>query len=135
MVNTPGVGGYLLAWLVSVLAFSVELAVLWDDGTGGLWDGFVFLVWLVGLASLPFAAVGVPVVHFMCRAVEAQAVHVLAAGAVGWLSLGLLPVLAGDPGGVLAGLALAGPAALGRLAVVPLVWDRRRNSAAAALTG
>lgn len=135
MPNTPGTCGYLQAWAVSVMAFSVELAVLWDDDVGSLWDGFVFLVWMVGLVSLPFGVVGILVVHFLCRAVEAQAVHVLAAGAAGWACLAVPFLVFGEPGGVLVGLAVSGPTALGRLVVVPLVWDRRRNWATQVATG
>ena len=133
--STPGIGGYLLAWLVSVLVFTAVLEVGLDDPVDNGFTDFVVLAWGVGIYSLPFALVGIPVVHFLGRSVRAQSVHVLAAGAVGWACLGLLPLLAGEPEAAVLGLALAGPTALGRLAVVPLVWDRRRNSAAPALTG
>lgn len=133
-VNTPGVGGYLLAWLVSALAFSMELALLAGKGLGVLLDVSVAMVLLLVLLSVPFAVAGILVVHLSCRRVEAQSVHVLAAGAFGWACLGLVPLQGAEPEGFLVGLALGGPAALGRLAVVPLVW-RRRNWVARAMTG
>lgn len=133
--NTPGVRGYLLAWLVSVLVFSLEVVVLSGEGIVDLLVGFVVIAGVTGLFSVPFAAIGVPVVHFSCRRVEAEAVHVLAAGTVGWVSFAALPLFNGDPWAALGGLVLGVPTALGRLAVVPLVSRRRRNWAAPALTG
>ncbi len=131
--NTPGTCGYLQAWAVSVMAFAVELLVMsgWTSELGAL-PGLMFLV---AVFSLPYAPAGVLVVHLLCASIESQAVHVLAAGAAGWACLAIPSVLSGELAGIFTGLALAGPTALGRLVVVPLVGDRRRNWAAQVATG
>ncbi|XBB66436.1 hypothetical protein ABFU82_20335 [Nocardioides sp. WV_118_6] len=130
--NTPGPGGYALAWLVSVLL--VDAAVVLGTDLGGPPAGLadaVIALWAVGVSgaffSLPIAIPGVLMVHLACRAVPAQWVHVAAAGLVGLAPAVMLIVATGEPPEL--GLALlAGSTALGRLVVVPLVW-RRRDSA------
>ncbi|WP_436701951.1 hypothetical protein [Nocardioides sp. BYT-33-1] len=145
MVTTPGVGGYLVAWLVSVLAFTLGL-LPWlhmprAEGPG--WSETIVTLYAVGIFSIPFACIGVPLVHFACREIRSQWVHVLCAGVVGWLSLVVPGILfgadpsvgdsrTGPPDELFVGaLILGGSTALGRLAVVPLVWLRRaaRDSA------
>lgn len=109
MKNTPGLGGYLAAWAVSIVVFA----------------------YYASFFSVPFAAVGIPLVHLACRKADAQWVHVLVAGAVG-----LLPMIvfgfAGDPTALGAPLVPVATA-IGRWSVVPLVDRRRRATGAMAV--
>lgn len=144
MVNTPGAGGYLVAWALTCLGLSCVIAggTAWEvagddyDGDGPLSAAlgvFVLSCFFSSLMSLPFAAIGIPVVHLVCRKVAAQWVHVLAAGLAGLSPFLLVSLLSGEwwwfPYA-----AVAPAAALGRLAVTPCV-RHRRNSAASAATG
>ncbi|GAA1506444.1 hypothetical protein GCM10009788_07880 [Nocardioides humi] len=122
MPNTPGIGGYLMAWLVSILALPPLLAAAFKEPLG---PGMAVVVGMYAAAnSVPFACIGIPVVHLACRRVRSQSIHVVAAGAVGWVSAVLL--MWPDPGYTSFAIALAGSTACGRLVVVPLVWRRRR---------
>ncbi|WP_215814195.1 hypothetical protein [Pimelobacter sp. 30-1] len=125
MPNTPGAGGYLLAWVASVLAFSAALGTL----AGGL--GMTLLVAVyASVCSVPFAVVGILLVHFGCRGVRSQAAHVAAAGLAGAVSA---IVLVGPyPEALGLALVLGSATAFGRLVVVPLVWRRRDSAASAA---
>ena len=116
-VNTPGVGGYLAAWLVSVGTFAVLLAL-----GSRTFDPLVAGVLLVAVlvVSTPFAVVGMLAVHFLCRHVGAQWVHVVAAGVAGFVAFCWVNLLLG----VLVG----GATAFGRASVVPMVDERRRDS-------
>ena len=124
-MNTPGVGGYVVAWLVSVLGFSAELALSMSDGAPyllvlALSTAFAMVI------SLPFAGAGIELVHLACREVPAQALHVAAAGVAGACA-GVLLMATGC--GWLCVPLLAAPTALGRLVVVPMVWRRRAAAA------
>jgi hypothetical protein len=130
MKNTPGPAGYLLAWVAS--AAVVDLAFVGDTVVNGggpvseaipalLFYGYVTMVF-----SAPFACVGIPLVHFTCRNVSAQWVHVVVAAAAGWTPVVTLSLIAGQGPGFGDGLALLPIAtAIGRWSVVPLVWRRR----------
>ncbi len=148
-INTPGFGGYLLAILISAVAFDLELVVvaalsgdLWGDPaavggtvgpfTGlGLWAAVVLLPFVI-LVALPVGAAGALMVHLCCHRVSRQSVHVLAAfcSAYGvaaglWLTGGwmaLTPIELVQAFGSLLPVALA--AATGRLLVIPLVRAR-----------
>jgi hypothetical protein len=132
---TPGVAGYLLSVAVSVLitALVTALEILVVGGPIQASAAFVECLVLAGLLSVPIAPVGVLLVHLACRRVEAQWVHVLAAGLAGLLS-GLAFSALVDVGGsdVLAiwplTLALGFATAVGRASVigrVPGVRARR----------
>ncbi|MEV5000419.1 hypothetical protein [Nocardioides sp. LML1-1-1.1] len=130
-VNTPGVGGYVVAWLVSVVVFVVALLLMigesgWPPEDAGYLFVFVLLV------SVPFAVPGILLVDRACRDIPSQLPHVLLAAGAGGLSGVVLFLLA--PGLVLTPPVLAVATGLGRAAVVPLVWHRR-NSAVPAVTG
>jgi hypothetical protein len=144
MVNTPGAGGYLIAWALTCLGLScviaggtaVEVAGdSYDSGSpfSAALGVFVLSCFFSSLMSVPFAAIGIPVVHLACRKVAAQWVHVVVAGLVGLSPFLLVSLLSGEwwwfPYG-----AVAPAAALGRLGVTPFVWHRR-NSAAPVPTG
>ena len=80
--TTPGLAGYWLAVLVSigVTALSISLQSLPDDGLWGAAAVFVIGSVYVTIFALPTAPIGVLLVHFACRRVQDQRVHVLAAG-------------------------------------------------------
>ena len=123
--HTPGVAGYALAVLVSVVVVVVAIGVL-EGGEPTLAADLrtgLGLVGLVGALGLPFAVPGVLVVHLCCRRVPEQWVHVVAAGFAGLVAglvLDVLAVWAEAP------LVLATATAVGRWSVVPLVLRRRR---------
>lgn len=135
--NVPGVGGYLLAWLVSCLAFSLGIAVWWAtaDGYGGLADlpltTFVLGCYVVPISIL-FAVPGILFVHVVCREVRTQWVHVAVAGAAGAAEMLMVASWVTDTltEGVPAILVLGASAALGRWVVVPLVRGRRKDAIA-----
>lgn len=135
--STPGLLGYALAWIASVVAvialtggwLVAEAVVDIAAGTAGADSLLVALEWTVLTGyfatfwSAPFALVGIPLVHLLCRRIGAQWVHVLAAGGAGLLPLVLMRVLVGE--WELGWALVAACTALGRLAVVPVVWRRR----------
>lgn len=129
MENTPGPGGYVIAWAVSVTVFAVLFVGVASiqDGLGlGSAIGAVFVYGaFIACFSTPFAAVGIPAVHLLCRRVRSQWVHVLTAGFVGLLPTvffaGLLQGAGGRGWFLLVPLATA----IGRWSVVPLVSKRR----------
>ncbi len=125
--NTPGLGGYLLAWLVSVVAFAtaiVTIGALEQPVPLGERLPLVagFTVW-VGVVSLLLAPWAMPVVHYTCRHLDAQLLHVFTAGVAGAVVGVLFCLLV--PGFILFAPYLPLATALGRAAVVPLVWTRR----------
>ena len=128
MENTPGPAGYLLAWAVSVVVFAALFAagtsVGEGTGAGTALGVFVIYGYVIGSLSIPFAVVGVALVHLACVRVPAQWVHVLAAGAVGLLPAALFLLV--DPS-LARWLAVGVPiaTAIGRWSVVPLVRRRR----------
>ncbi|HWU20187.1 MAG TPA: hypothetical protein VN088_01580 [Nocardioides sp.] len=128
MRNTPGPGGYLIAWVVSVVSFGVLLA-LWGlaAGDGELLDlasGAYLVTFFAFFYSIPFAAVGIPVVHLACRKVRAQWVHVVVAGLAG-LSPMVTFMLLGGPWDVMGAPVVPVATMIGRWCVVPLVTRRR----------
>ncbi len=126
-VGSPGVAGYIVADLVAVgaLALLLPLGVSPDVADYGV-GVMVVLIW-GGLGSIPLALIGCPVVHSCCLRVRSQAVHVLAAGLVGfWIVVLPIGVSSGDwlaPEGLFLGTATA----LGRAAVIPLARARMRS--------
>jgi hypothetical protein len=121
MVTTPGVGGYLVAWLVSVLVCGIWLFSP-DPVTPGAAVGAACLL---APFSAPFAGLGIVAVHVACRDVPAQWVHVLAAGLAGAATGAFWAVTLLFAQYQLIWVVGVATAA-GRLAVVPLVWLRRR---------
>ncbi|HWJ12016.1 MAG TPA: hypothetical protein VNS46_21715 [Nocardioides sp.] len=120
----------MLAWLMSCLVMVGAMGhVVLLTSEAPVADAAAWVViaaCFVPLYSLPFALVGVPLVHLVCRRVGAQWVHVVVAGLAGLLPLAVAGVMTGE---WVWGVAPVGACtALGRLAVVPLVW-RRRDSA------
>jgi len=120
--TSPGVRGYALALIVSLLTLAVEIAVVdaLEQGTAHDFVDVVIVVVLFG--AVPAAAIGsigAFVVHFVTRGASSQWPAVMLASAVG-LVAGLI-VWRGDFGvAVLLGVA----AAVGRLAVVPCARHR-----------
>lgn len=125
MPNTPGPGGYALAWLASVLIFGGGLVVASRPAWAELDAVLVVVLVATLIVSIPFAVVGVLVVHALCAPVEAQWFHVLVAGLVGSAAMVVTAVLSGDPAWLGIGPWLAATTALARAAVVPLVHRRR----------
>jgi len=132
--TTPGVGGYLLAYVISVLCFPFSagaVAAFIALPHGEL--GAVLLVIAVytsyaSLFSLPFAIVGIPLVHLLSRRFASQAAHVAITGgvtvmviAVGFAGVGA----ASFTEGLAIGAGIAVPTMTGRAAVIPLVRRRR----------
>ncbi|MEV5000420.1 hypothetical protein [Nocardioides sp. LML1-1-1.1] len=132
MPNTPGPGGYALAWLASVLIFGGGLVVASRPTRADL-DAVLIVVLVATLVvSIPFAVVGVLVVHVLCAPVEAQWFHVLVAGLVGYAATVVAASLSGDPDWFGIGPWLAATTALARAAVIPLVHRRRAAATAVA---
>ena len=136
--STPGLTGYLAGWAVSCLVMiggSAGIALADPSADQPLLDALAVLAlgsFWVPMYSLPFALVGIPLVHLACRRVDAQWVHVVAAGAAGLLPMVLVRQMTGEWIGGFALIALC--TAAGRLAVVPIV-RQRRDSAAPRATG
>lgn len=143
--NTPGPGGYVLAVAVSVLAMTttgggVALVALLLAGPG--WDGdlgSVLVVWayvtVVGMVvAVPFACVGVPAVHLLCRRQPSQRIHVVVTGAVtfvlvvAFFYVGNGLSFGGDPEPPMIAASLTAAATMaGRASVIPLVRRRRER--------
>lgn len=132
VVNTPGPGGYLFAWAVSVVAFAVLLLVALEPDPVPPQTVVWILVFLTPM-SAPFAVAGTLFVHCTCRDTQQQWRHVLAATAAGAMAGGLVSLV--NVGLVVLVPMLAASTGLGRLAVVPVVQRRRRDSAAPAVRG
>lgn len=127
-MNTPGWGGYLLAWAASDAALALLYPFL-DPGelTPGVYATVAFVVLLYGgVFSVAFAPPGLVLVHLLCRRVEAQWVHVLAAGGAGLLAGVVAEVWLLDGDSPAFVLVLAAATAAGRAAVIPLVPRRRQ---------
>lgn len=122
--TSPGVRGYVLALVVSLLTLAVEIGVVdaLEQGTAHDFVDVVIVVVLFG--AVPAAAIGsigAFVVHFVTRGASSQWPAVVLASAVG-LVAGLI-VWRGDFGvAFLLGVA----AAVGRLVVAPCA--RRRTA-------
>lgn len=133
MENTPGPGGYLLAWGVSaafpgLVIAGAGLVAGQTSFVDAVSIGYLYSFFTM-MASVPFACVGIPLVHLACRRVRCQAVHVLAAGLAGALPVVVLSLVVGRWIGLDDGLIFIPFAtALGRLSVVPLVHRRRRQA-------
>ncbi|MFL6023485.1 MAG: hypothetical protein ACJ72O_09125 [Marmoricola sp.] len=139
--NTPGFAGYVVAVLVSFAVFGTLVgffAMFAADSPANALAIIVVFAPMAAIAAgtlgLPVAVVGAVLVALCLRRVDQQVWHVLGAGVVGavltpvyvWLLFGA----DGSPSALFApGVGLA--AALGRLAVVPLVSSRRRLAAEA----
>lgn len=137
--NTPGFGGYVVMFLVSLLvaptAFVVGGVLLsgGDDGLGILAIWPIVAIYQL-IFAIPLAAVGLPVIHLLCRRARAQWVHVLVAGLVpGALLVAFLVVgpgigsLDSEGLGLLAmiGVPAGIGSAAGRAGVIGLVRRRR----------
>lgn len=143
--HTPGILGYLLALIVSWLVFAVFVVVPGAAATGdplnalGALIVYVPIVMIAGaIYGLPIAVAGVIVVHLLCFQARDQWIHVLAAGLIG-IALAAVQFhwfLNGPPGwSTVMALVVGLAAAVGRLAVLPLVTSRRRLAAQGRLTG
>lgn len=122
-INTPGLGGYVLAWASSVVVLAVALLLMLEPEPVAPAVVVWILVFLVP-ASGPFAVAGVLLVHHVCRDEHRQWLHVLAAGAAGAMAGGFVTLV--NVGLVVLIPAIAASTALGRAVVIPLVWHRRR---------
>ena len=129
-MNTPGALGYLVAVLVSDFAFAflLGLGALADGDTDAFFGGLVLFTVVSAIYSIPFAVPGVLLVHFSCRRVASQAVHVAAAGAAGLLA-GIVfeAAVTGGFDSFPLVLAVGVATATGRAAVIPLVPAVRRR--------
>lgn len=132
MPSTPGPGGYVLAWLASVLIFGGGVIVAGRPAWSDLGAALVVVLLATLVVSIPFAVVGMLVVHVLCAPVEAQWFHVLVAGLVGYAAMVVPALLSGDPDWFGLGPWLAATTALARAAVVPLVHRRRAAAAVVA---
>lgn len=129
MANTPDPRGYVAAWAVSVViyagCFAVGTSLRDGTGTGTALGVFVIYGYAIGAASIPFALVGVGLVHLTCRRVRHQAVHVVAAGIAGVLPAVVMSAV--DPqAGIWLWWMIPVAAAIGRASAVPLVRRRQR---------
>ena len=133
-VASPGVGGYLLAVVVSAAAVGlgagasmVPDAFSGREDPGSLLTGSLLVGVVALLFAVPLAPAGVLLVHLACLRVRHQAVHVLAAGVAGAVTALVWGwvVDTGEVGGFALGLGAA--TACGRAAVAPLA--RRRQAA------
>jgi hypothetical protein len=124
--TTPGVAGYFLAVFISIGVTALAIAVMSipEDGFGALAVLVVGAVY-VTIFAIPSAPIGVLLVHLACRRVEAQSVHVLAAGVAGIFTGAGYGLLVDFGEGVLVTwpltLTLGLATAIGRAAVIPLV--------------
>ncbi|HWU20188.1 MAG TPA: hypothetical protein VN088_01585 [Nocardioides sp.] len=128
MTNTPDPRGYLAAWAVSAAVYAAIFAIGTSlrDGTGAGTALGVFVIYGygIGAVSIPFALVGVGLVHLTCRRVRHQAVHVVAAGLAGAPPAGFMVAVDPQAGAWLWWL-IPVATAIGRASVVPLVQRRR----------
>ena len=118
----PGPGGYVLAVVTADLVVSLLLgALVFTDAATSPFTGVMIALAYASVFSVPFALVGVVVVHLGCRRNRSQFVHVLAAGAAGLLSavVANATVFGGRAHALYVVLPLA--TALGRAALVPAV--------------
>jgi len=134
--NTPGVAGYVLAYVISDVIYVGALClpgVFAPSDVGDyalpLVDFYLFAVVWVGFWGLPIGAVLIPLVHWFCSDTESQVRHVLTAGLAGvvgiWIATTyMFPLEFGDAGWYY--LAGSASTALARAAVIPLVVRRRR---------
>ncbi len=136
-MNTPGFGGYVVAIVLSWLAFLLILLLvtlpieLLEIRSG---FGLAAIVWLasyVVIVGTPVGVVGATIVHLMCRHQPRQWVHVLAAGGAAVLIETSVALLAGaqapqllDPVVLLVLAPMTLAAMVGRAAVIPLVHTR-----------
>lgn len=140
--NTPGPLGYALMLLTSACVMPPLYPVpayLSSDGAAGNGVGDFLGVWLMAvpitlLVAAPFAAVGIPLVHALCRQVPSQRAHVSVAGLVVLVEVfGLWVMLDRTGPTVVEELAFAGSAAVGaavgRAVVIPIVLARRARAA------
>lgn len=125
-VNTPGVGGYVVAWMTSVVVLALVLLVSLEPGPVPPQTVLWLLFFLVPL-SAPFACAGILLVHHVCRDEPRQSLHVLVAAAAGAMTGGLVTMVGVEL--VVLVPVVAAATALGRAVVIPLVWRRRREAA------
>jgi hypothetical protein len=132
--TTPGPGEYLLAYLASVACFAICFAVVVTATTHPFDPAIAAAAVVVAtmyttMCSIPFALVGIPLVHLIGRRVESQGGQVVITGGVTVLVVGVgvgLLTSSSDAGvWVGAGTALATMA--GRAAVIPLVRRQARS--------
>ena len=130
--GSPGVGGYVLAVVVSALAVGPVVVVSMvpevlrgREDAGSLLSGLVVVTVVSLVCAGPVAVPGVLLVHLLCLRVRDQGVHVLAAGLAGAATV-LVWEAAVGPGGLdRFPLVLGIATACGRAAVVPLARRRR----------
>lgn len=87
-MNTPGVGGYILAIVVSWIAFLLILLMLAAPSTEierVRLDGILWMATFVAIVGTPVGFVGAAIVHLACRHEPRQWVHVLVAGGSAFL--------------------------------------------------
>lgn len=123
--GSPGIGGYALAWLVSVVVVGVEVTApaLLEEPLGFL--VLVAFVWVyAAVFGVPAALLGVLLVHLLTLRVRHQWVHVALAGLVGSAAGAAYTQLlfADDMPGLAWELGVA--TAVGRAAVVPMARAR-----------
>ena len=127
-LHTPGLAGYLLSWLVSVLAFAILLPLFTGVAPGDYAAGVFVVGYYAALVSVVVAPIGILLVHGLCRNVAPQAVHVLVAALVGFGLVMVFYVREPDTETLAMALALGTSTGVGRLAVVPLVARAKTGS-------
>ncbi|KAA1415422.1 hypothetical protein F0U44_20735 [Nocardioides humilatus] len=129
--TTPGIDGYLLAYLISVgcvVLFVVAVEVAFEPDNAVYAPAMVVVMSAyAGVLSLPFALVGIPLVHVVASPCRTQTAQVLLTGVVTvvLVSLGSAWILGSLLGGAIVGVPTACATMIGRAAVIPLVTHRR----------
>ena len=136
-VGSPGLGGYVLAFLVSagVMGLSVPMEATVGHFVHGSWSlDDLFYATAVGVLTaifalfygLPGALVGCLLVHLVCRRIPEQSIHVATAGLAGAAAGVVYDAVLFDEFWGMLWILLGIAAAIGRAVVIPLA--RRRQS-------
>jgi hypothetical protein len=126
--TTPGPGEYLLAYFASIGCFAICFAVV-VTATTHPFDPVIAAAAVVvatiytTMCSIPFAIVGIPLVHLLARRVESQGGQVVITGGVtiAVVCAGVALVTGSFDLGFWIGAGTALATMAGRAAVIPLV--------------
>lgn len=130
-MNTPRFSGYVLAIMLSLLAFLLILLMIAIPAMAieGSWNLYVvsMTAYLVAIVGTPVGAVGAAIVHLTCRHQPRQWVHVVAAGGTAVLIPASIVLAFGvelAPIALIFVVPMTLAAMVGRAAVIPLVPAR-----------
>lgn len=134
--NTPGFLGYVFAFTIGVLVFTLLTVPFADPRHVDAFDALALAGYMTVYASFFFA--GIPILllvlvvwalHRAVRVHEAQRTHVLTAATAGLaLAMLLQPVAEQWTDRVLLLVCLPASMAIGRAVVIPMVGDRRSKA-------